>query len=85
MPPFLTSEIFLLRVCTIVVLGVVVVASRGEETDSGLRQQVLQLAAQQVQQRLHHLCAQLVCVSPAIPHSTVISRHCYLIVLDSSS
>lgn len=85
----LTSEIFLLRVgavvvLAVVVLAVVVVASGGQETDPGLGQQVLQLTAQQVQQRLHHLCAQLVGVSPAVQQTK--RRHqrgrCRLTALD---
>lgn len=73
---FFTSKIFLLRVCTIVVFDVVLATSRGEETDSSLRQQVFQLTAQQVQQGLHHLCTQLVCVGSAVDkHGTIISRH----------
>lgn len=60
-----TSEIFLLGVCAVLLLVVLVVAPRGQQADPRLRQQVLQLAAQQVQQRLHHLRTQLVCIRPA--------------------
>lgn len=50
-----TSEVFLFGVSTVFELVVVLVASRRQQTHSGLRQQVLQLTAQQVQQRLQHL------------------------------
>lgn len=65
----LTSEIFLLRVCTVVMFVVVMVISGGERDDSSLRQQVLQLTAQQIQQRLHHLRTQLVCIRPVVPQT----------------
>lgn len=49
-------------------------ASRGQKVDCCLGQQVLQLAAQQVQQRLHHFGAQFVCVGPGNKHTHTHTR-----------
>lgn len=63
----ITSDVSPLMISAFLLLLVVPLASRGQKVDCCLGQQVLQLAAQQVQQRLHHFGAQLVCVGPGNP------------------
>lgn len=62
----LTSNIFFLCVGAFLLL-VVLVTSRRQKVNCCLRQQVLQLTTQQVQQRLHHFGTQFVCIGPGNP------------------